>query len=104
MRNLKWTAGAAAIAASVGLFGISATAANAASLSSCLHSAKQVRQAMAQNKASPRIDDAQRQQRYGREFCNGGFYAKGTAHYAAALKLLGSSGEASKQPTGASQS
>jgi len=91
MRNLKWTAGAAAICASVGLFANSATAANAATLSDCLHSAREVRTAIESNQGSAKLDDAQRQQRYGLEFCNRGFYQQGTAHYAEALRILGAS-------------
>jgi len=88
MRNLK-TAAAAAICAGIGLFAISATAANAATVADCLHSARQVREAISNNQNSAKLDDAQRQQRYGREFCNTGFYDKGTAHYAEALRILG---------------
>lgn len=101
MRNLKWTVGVAAICASAVLFAMPATAATA-KLSDCLHSASQVREAIAKNQDSPTLGDAQRQQRYGLEFCNGGFYGKGTAHYAEALKLLGAGdtswGEASARP------
>lgn len=102
MRTLKWTAGVAAICASAGFFAVSATAANAATVSDCLHSAREVRQAIAHNQNSPKLDDAQRQQRYGLEYCNRGFYKRGTAHYSAALNLLGANGkswgEASARP------
>lgn len=85
----KWTMGAATMCAGLAMFAMSATAANASGLTDCLHSAKNVRTAIAQNQDSPKLDDAQRQQRYGLEFCNRGFYKKGMAHYAQALKMLG---------------
>lgn len=85
----KWFTGAAAASAGLCMLAISASAANAASLTNCLHSAKDVRAAMAQNQNSPKLEEAQRQQRYGLEFCNRGFYDKGVAHYAMALKMLG---------------
>jgi len=89
MRALKWTAGAAAICASAGLFAISATAANAANVSDCLQAAREVRTAIESNQGSANLNDALRQQRYGLEFCNSGLYKQGTAHYSEALRLLG---------------
>lgn len=85
----KWIAGAATLCAGIGLFAMSATAADAASVSGCLHAAKDVRAAIAGNQSSPKLEDAQRQQRYGLEYCNQGFYKQGMAHYAEALKVLG---------------
>lgn len=88
MRNLNWAAGAAAACVSVGLIAISATAANAASLSGCASSERDVRAAIAQTQDATKVSDAQRQARYGLEFCNHGLYRQGMAHYTEALKIL----------------
>jgi 6-phosphogluconate dehydrogenase len=102
MRTLKSTAGVAAICASAGFFAMSATVANAATVSDCLHAAREVRQAISHNQNSSEINDAKRQARTGLQYCNRGFYKRGTAHYAQALKLLGADGktwgEASARP------
>ena len=70
------------------MFAMSANAAGTANLSACLHAAKDVRAAIAQNQDSPKRNDAERQQRYGLQYCNSGFYKRGMAHYAEALKML----------------
>lgn len=92
MRNPKWTAGAAALCAGVGLFAISATAATAvtaANVSDCLKSAREVRAAIENSQDSAKLSDAKRHQRYGLDYCNHGLYSQGVNHYAAALRILG---------------
>ena len=89
MRNPKWTAGAAALCAIVGLSAISATAANAAGVSDCLKSARDVRTAIENSQDSARLGDAKRQQRSGLGYCSHGLYKQGLAHYASALEILG---------------
>lgn len=89
MRNPKWTAGAAALCAGVGLFAISATAATAANVSDCLKSAREVRAAIENSQDSAKLSDAKRHQRYALDYCNHGLYSQGVEHYAAALRILG---------------
>ena len=60
-----------------------------ASLTGCVEMQDQVKTALAGNAQSPSYEDAVKQQRFGTEFCNKGFYQNGVAHYAEALKLLG---------------
>jgi hypothetical protein len=49
----------------------------------------EVKTALTSNAQSPNYEDAVKQQRYGVEFCNNGFYQNGVSHYEQALKLLG---------------
>ena len=88
MYKLKSIGGAALVCSVLAFNVASASAAEAASLSGCLDQAKQVKTALAANPQSANYSDAVKEQRYGREFCNGGFYEKGVEHFAQALKLL----------------
>ena len=88
MLKLKSVGGVALVCSVLAFNVASASAAEAANLTSCAEQARQVRTALDANQQSPNLTDAQKEQRYGREFCNGGFYQKGLDHYAQALKLL----------------
>lgn len=86
MHKTNWMAGAVVICASLA-FGT--MAANAASMSDCLKMGKDVRTALANHKDAAHANQARRQQRYGLEFCNSGFYKRGLQHYKQALHILG---------------
>jgi hypothetical protein len=73
------------------MLAMGATAANAAddaSLSSCTHAQTKVSSALSSD-TSANHDAAVKESKYGREFCNSGFYQRGMDHYANAMKLLG---------------
>lgn len=89
MRYVNWAVGVAALSGTLALAAAPAGAQPTASMSGCVEMQNQVKTALAQNGQSPSYEDAVKQQRYGTEFCNSGFYQNGLAHYAEALKLLG---------------
>ena len=89
MKVLKGTVFALAMCAGASLVAGSATAASAKTLDDCIHARNAVSAALDQNADSPRIHDAQRERRYGLNYCNNGMYKQGVAHYTAALKILG---------------
>lgn len=72
------------------MLAMGATAANAddASLSSCNRAQTKVFTALSSD-TSANHDAAVKESKYGREFCNSGFYQRGMDHYANAMKLLG---------------
>jgi hypothetical protein len=87
MRNLKWIAVAVL---SSGLVAGSASAETFASnMGGCNHAAAAVKDAVAANAQSANLADAQKEQGYGREFCNNQLYDRGVMHYQKALDLLG---------------
>ncbi|HTQ13003.1 MAG TPA: hypothetical protein VMH86_03935 [Rhizomicrobium sp.] len=61
----------------------------AANLGGCTHAAEAVRDAMSANASSANMAEAQKEQGYGRQFCNNQLYDRGVAHYQRALDLLG---------------
>ena len=67
---------------------IFAPIANAASVSDCLHMAKQAQSALESAQPGAKTDDARNEVRFGRDYCANSMYAKGVAHYAKALELL----------------
>ena len=93
MRSVKIAAVVAA--ACIGL-GVTAASADqqVASVQTCLSLANQVKTALDANAQSPNYDDAVKERKYGMEFCNASFYAKGISHYNRALQLLGVSDKA----------
>ncbi len=82
--NLAILAACAAAALSIG-----AANAEEASISTCGSMATQVKTALAGAQQSASYQDAVKEQRYGRDFCNNGLPRNGVQHYAQALKLLG---------------
>lgn len=89
MHIAKAAIGIVAMSVGLGIAMASASAEQVASASSCLSLADQVKTALDGNTQSAKYHEAKREWLYGREFCTSGFYAKGTAHYAHALQLLG---------------
>lgn len=85
MRQLS---GIAAAVLSCGIV-LGAGAAGAADQGNCIQLAQQVKTALASNAQSASYQDAQKEQGYGREFCNNGLSDRGVAHYQHALDLLG---------------
>lgn len=85
MRLFKIAAGAAVVGFMV------ATAANAetADITTCLKRGDEVKAALADKSGSANYQDAQKERRYGLEYCNNNFFAQGLSHYDRALKLLG---------------
>ena len=67
---------------------IFAPIANAASVSDCLHMAKQAQSALENAQPGAKTDDARNEVRFGRDYCANSMYAQGVAHYAKALELL----------------
>jgi hypothetical protein len=90
MRSMKFATCAAVL--SIGL-GMTVASANAqqqvATVQSCLNVAAQVKTALDANAQSANYEDAMKERNYGLAFCNGGYYAKGVAHYGRALQILG---------------
>ncbi|MGH6870673.1 MAG: hypothetical protein ACREHE_04125 [Rhizomicrobium sp.] len=64
----------------------------AANMGGCNHAAESVRDAMTANASSANMAEAQKEQGYGRQFCNNQLYARGVEHYQRALDLLGGKG------------
>ncbi len=94
MRYTKPAAGAAIVLAVLASGAAPANAGKANNLS-CVRSGKDVRTALDANKTSPNYEAAMTKRNQGLFACNSGFYKLGMAHYTAALKLLGSTGETS---------
>lgn len=88
--TLALSLGAAALTAPAG-------AEESGNLASCVKLAGEVNQALASSAQSPSYDAAKREKSYGRDYCGTGLYAKGTTHYAEALKLLGADKAGSSQ-------
>jgi hypothetical protein len=80
---------AAAAAVGLGLGMSAASAQEVASVSTCLSMADQVKTAFSDNSGSANFDAARKERQFGQEFCTNGYYARGVAHYARALQLLG---------------
>jgi hypothetical protein len=94
MRSVKFAALAAAVCVGLGVTAASAADQQVASVQTCLSLATQVKTALEANAQSPNYDDAVKEKKYGLEFCNASFYAKGVSHYDRALQLLGVSDKA----------
>jgi hypothetical protein len=62
--------------------------AETASQATCTQAQQKVAAALASD-TSANHDQAQKESRYGRDFCLNGLYGKGMDHYAQAMKLLG---------------
>lgn len=74
---------------SVGVYAAMASAEEQpANLSRCVKMAGQVKTALEEHTQASGYNDAVKQQGYGLEFCNQGFYTNGVEHYNQALKLL----------------
>jgi hypothetical protein len=67
---------------------IFAPIANAASVSDCLHMAKQAQSALESAQPGAKTEDARNEARFGRDYCANSMYEQGVAHYAKALELL----------------
>jgi hypothetical protein len=89
MRSMKFAAGLVAVSLGLGMTAMSASAEQVANVSSCLERAAQVKTALNSNAQSANVQQATKEEMYGRAFCNGGFYAKGITAYDHALQLLG---------------
>ena len=88
MYNLKSFGAAALAGACLALGAMSANAAEAATSTGCIKSAKEVQAALDANPQSPNYDSAAKEKRNALEFCNSGLYQQGVDRYADALKLL----------------
>lgn len=88
-------AASAVIILTVLAFGAAPASAGQANNLSCMQVSKDVRTALDSNKNSPNYKAAMSKRNQGLFACNSGFYKLGMAHYAAALKLLGSTNETS---------
>jgi hypothetical protein len=82
--------GAALVCAGL-LFGATQAGAEepGANQSGCVKLADEVRDALSSNQQSQSYQAALKEKGYGRDFCTNGFYKQGVAHYAEALKILG---------------
>jgi hypothetical protein len=85
MRNSIIIACAAIVASGLAFAPAGAAEAN---LSTCATLSSRVSDALASNAQSPAHSDAERERRYGAEFCGSGFYARGANHYQRALEML----------------
>lgn len=90
----KKTALASVAAVFAGLMFVSAAGAadTDASLSDCVHMAKQVATAINTAQPGKSTTDARAEQRYGRDYCASSMYNRGIEHYAKALQLLNAKG------------
>jgi len=89
MRSMKIASYVAALSIGLGMTVASANAQQMATVQSCLNVAAQVKTALDANAQSANYEDAMKERNYGLAFCNGGYYAKGVAHYGRALQILG---------------
>lgn len=89
MRFENLAIGIATVGLIVALGTTSVSAAQTASVSTCLKMADQVKTALSSKPQAANHEAAAKQDVYGREFCLSGFYQKGIDHYTEALKLLG---------------
>jgi hypothetical protein len=97
MHFAKTLAAGAIMALGMNISAASAASDQVANLNSCMKLSDQVRAALDSNQQSANFDDARQQDRYGREYCTNGFYAKGTIHYERALQLLGVAEQSTSQ-------
>ncbi len=87
MRNMKWTA-AMIIGSGLALASFAADAQDANS-ATCIQKSEQVKTALNENQNSSNYEAAVAERRYGDEWCGGGLFQRGIAHYDQALSLLG---------------
>ncbi len=88
---MKFATLAAFAAVSAALAFAPAANAASASLSDCVHMAKQVTEAIDAAQPGSSVDQARQQANAGRSYCASSMYAQGVAHYSKALQLLGKS-------------